>query len=116
MDVLCYDDLDEFGRDLDDPVAELEQDIVHMLFESFGSNCDAPDRSIALEDGLSGPKDPGLRHRIENKLCDDPRIDAAEAVLAQAGESVQITLKIQANQTELGIALEFDGAGNLRRL
>ncbi len=41
MDVVCFEDLDEFGRDLDDPVEELEQDIVHMLFESFGSNADA---------------------------------------------------------------------------
>lgn len=116
MDALCYDDLDELGRDLDDPLAELEQDVVHMLFESFGSNADRPEGSIGLEDALSGPSDPGLRHRIETKLCDDPRIDAAQVTLTAVDDThVQIDLKIQADQTELGVSLVFDGAGNVQR-
>lgn len=115
-DVVCFEDLDEFGRDLDDPVEELYQDIVHMLFESFGTNADAPDRSIGLEDALSAPTDPSLRHRIELKLTDDPRIDAAEATLVSVDDThTRIDLKIQANATELGVALIFDGAGNLQR-
>ncbi len=117
MDVLCFDDLDEFGRDLDDPLEELFQDVVHMLFESFGTNCDAPARSIGLEDGLSGPTDPGLRHRIEQKLTDDPRIDAAQATLTDVGNGItQIALTLQANQQELGVTLTFDGAGNVQRV
>jgi hypothetical protein len=117
MDVLCYDDLDELGRDLDDPLAELEQDVVHWLFESFGSNADRPDGSIGLEDALSGPSDPGLRHRIETKLSDDPRIDAVEVKFVQIDPTqVRLDLRIQANQTALGIAIVFDGAGNVRRV
>ncbi len=117
MDVVCFDDLDEFGRDLDDPLEELWQDVVHMLFESFGTNADAPDRSIALEDALSGPLDPGLRHRIETKLTDDPRIDAAQATMTDEGNGItRIELKLQANQTELGVTLTFDGAGNVTRV
>lgn len=114
-DALCFDDLDEFGTEIDDPIAELEQDIVHMLFESYGTNADNTERSIGLEDALSGPSDPGLRHRVETKLSDDPRIDAAEATITQTGSLVNIALKIQANQTELGIALDFDGNGNVKR-
>jgi hypothetical protein len=116
LDALCYDDLDEFGRDIDDPIAELEQDIVHMVFESYGSNCSAPDRSIGLDDALSGPFDTALKHRIETKLADDPRIDAAKATLTdQTGGVVTIRLDIQADQTEIGITLQFDAAGNVVR-
>lgn len=116
VDALCFDDLDEFGRELNDPISELEQDIVHMLFESYGSNPDAPNRSIGLEDALSGPVDPGLKHRIERKLSDDVRIIGAQATLTQLDNgSVQIDLKIQANESELGISLVFDGSGNLQR-
>lgn len=116
MDVLCYEDLDEFGRDLDDPLAELEQDVVHMLLEAYGSNPDAPERSIGLEDALNGPTDPSLSHRIEAKLTDDPRINAARAVITANGRSGQrIALTIQVNETELGITLVRDALGNIRR-
>jgi hypothetical protein len=116
-DVVCYDDLDEFGRDLDDPVTELEQDVVHMLLESYRTNVDALERSIGLEDALSGPTDPGLRHRIETKLSDDPRIDAAKAVLtATDNQTVRVDLFLQVNGAELGISLEYDAAGNLKRI
>lgn len=115
-DALCFDDLDEFGRELDDPIAELEQDIVHMLFESYGSNPDVPQRSVGLEDDLSGPIDTGLKYRIESKLTNDTRIVGAQAVLTKLDDgTVRIDLKIQANEAELGIGLVFDGAGNLQR-
>lgn len=117
MDLLAYDDVDEFGRELDDPLAELEQDVVHMLLESYGTNVDAPTRSIGLEDALSGATDPSLRHRIEQALTDDPRIDAAEAELtAVTDSSVRIHLRLQVDTTELGISVEIDGAGNVRKV
>jgi hypothetical protein len=116
MDLLCYDDLDEFGRELDDPLAELEQDVVHMLLESYRSNPDAPERSIGLLDALSGATNPGLRHLIETKLEQDDRIDAAEATLtAEPGNVVRIELRLQVNQQELGMSFELDGLGNVRR-
>lgn len=117
MDILCFDDLDDFGRDIDDPLGELEQDIVHTLFESFGTNCDAPQRSIGLEDALSGRADPGLVHRIETKLADDPRILAVQATLSQVDDTTyQVDLTIVANEGELGISLQYDGAGNVVRV
>lgn len=117
MDVLCYEDLDEFGRDLDDPLSELEQDIVHTVLESFGSNPDATERSIALEDALNGPVDPTLRHRIEAKLNEDPRIDAVRAEMTALGTSgIRIALTVQADEKELGITFETDAAGNIRRV
>lgn len=116
VDALCFDDLDEFGRELDDPIGELEQDIVHMLFESYGSNVDARERSVGLEDALSGPVNPGLKRYIEKKLSDDPRVIGAQATITQLDDgTVRIDLKIQANESELGISLVFDGSGNLQR-
>lgn len=117
MDAVCYDDLDEFGRDLDDPVTELEQDIVHMLLESYRTNIDALERSVGLEDALSGTNNAGLKHTVETKLCDDPRIDAAKATFTQVdSQTIRIDLLIQADSLELGIALTYDSAGNLVRL
>jgi hypothetical protein len=117
MDVLCFDDLDLFGRDIDDPIAELEQDIVHTLFETYGSNAAAPTRGIGLEDALSGVADPGLAHRIETQLLDDVRITSVKATITQVDTKTQrIDLAIQADETELGIALQYDGAGNLLRV
>ncbi len=121
-DVLCYEDLDQFGADIDDPLAELEQDIVHMLFESWGSNASDTQRSIGLEDSLSASitNSTGLKARIESKLSDDPRIVAARATIStvsasQAGNIYGIQLDIQADQGQLGITLQFDGAGKVIR-
>lgn len=117
MDVVCFEDLDEFGRELDDPLEELLQDVVHMVFESFGTNADATDRSVALEDSLSGPTDPGLRHRVESKLTEDPRIDAAQVTLTDQGDGkTRVDIKLQADAKELGVTLTFDSAGNVTRV
>ncbi|MBS2015188.1 MAG: hypothetical protein JST00_20030 [Deltaproteobacteria bacterium] len=120
MDVVCGDDLDEFGAELDDPIEELWQDVLHMLLEDFGSNVDASERSIALEAALSGSESlTAIRHRVESKLSDDERIIAVDVAFqqtdgGQAGSSADMTLKIQANAGVLGVTLLFDGSGNYR--
>ncbi len=117
MDVMCETDLDEFGRDLDDPIAELEQDVVHMLLESYGSNLSAPERSIGLEDGLSGPLDPTLKHRVETKLMQDARISAAAVTLSQVDPTTMlVAMQLQVNGAALGITLQYDAAGNVQRV
>lgn len=117
MDGLCFDDMDENARELDDPLAELEQDIAHQLLESWGTNLDAPDRSIGLEDQLSAYSSPNLKNYIEKKLLDDDRISAVQATITQVGAVTnQISLSVEANEDELGIVLQFDGAGNVVRV
>lgn len=121
MDVLCYDDLDEFGRDIDDPLVELEQDIVHMLFEAYGSNCDAPDRSLALIQALSGPQNQGLRHFLETRLAEDPRIGAVEVSLTPTSGTdprvrIRIDLRIQVNEAAFDMAVVVDPNGSVRRV
>lgn len=115
VDVVCFNDLDPFGRDIDDPITELQQDVVHMLLESYGSNCDAIGRSIGLEDQLSGSDLVSIRHLIETKLVEDPRIDAATATLTdKGGGSIQIDVSIQYDTTALGISVIVDGNGGVR--
>ena len=114
MDVRCEDDLDLFGGDLDDPLEELRQDVIHMLLESYGSNPDALERSIDLEAALSGPEDPALAHRIESKLREDDRIDDAEVTITEEGDAIRnVEIRIVANEGELGITFDVDASGKV---
>jgi hypothetical protein len=116
MDVLCTDDLDEFGRDIDDPLAELDQDVLHMLLESFGSNPDALSRGVSLRAALSGPVTVDLRRQIETRLTTDARISAARATLTEIeASSYRIDLVLQLDEEEIGMTFITDAAGNIRR-
>jgi phage baseplate assembly protein W len=117
VDVLCNDDLDLYGRDLDDPMAELEQDVLHALLEPFGSNPDAPERGIGLEAALSGPHDPALAHRIETMLREDDRIADVEVTIAEEAERLsRIEIAITANEGELAMQFAPDPTGELVRV
>ncbi len=116
-DAICFDDLDEFGRETDDEAEILYQDVIHMLLESFGTNVDAPDRSIGLEDALSGAGVAGLRHLIETKLESDARIDKASAVLTDlGGGKIRVSLTLEVNGAELGMVFDSDGNGLVTRV
>jgi hypothetical protein len=116
MDLLCFDDLNEFALEIEDPIEILIQDIVHMLLESYGSNVDSSYRSIGLDDYLSGQPDPSMKTLIENKLLKDARISAAEVELNESETGVyDIDMKIVVDEQEIGISLTYDGAGNLVR-
>lgn len=115
-DVICYSDLDQYGRETDDPYVALEQDVVHLLLEAYGSNCDALTRSIGLDDALSGADDPTLQHRIETKLTDDDRITSAQVTFTNIDDiTTNIELLLQGNDTELGIVVSVDSAGIVTR-
>lgn len=120
MDGLAFDDMDEFGRELDDPLAELEQDVIHMLLETYGSNPDVLTRGIGLIAALSGPANrlPSVKALAEQQLEEDDRIDRAQVTFTPTdtrGE-YRVDLVLQVSDTELGITLIVDGAGNWRRV
>jgi hypothetical protein len=119
VDGLAFNDMDLFGRELDDPIAELEQDIWHMLLEAYGTNPDARERGIGIEDALSGSDLTGLRRRIEDSIGRDSRVTAVAANLSfvdAAEKTILVEIKIQADEQELGIALQFDGQGRVVRV
>ncbi len=113
VDLVCFEDLDEFGAELDDPIAELEQDIYHRCIESPGSNLDVPpDASLGLEDVLNGPLDPSLGARVESGLRKDARIDAVQATVTDVdGGTTQIAIEVEVDDEELGVTLEVDSLG-----
>lgn len=118
-DLRAWDDIDEFGTEIDDPVEELMQDVYHTLLETFGSNPDVPTRGAGLNAALSGVFDENRRRReLEARLSQDDRIDRAQVTFTALGErgSYRIDLVLQVNGQALGLAFETDAAGNLRRL
>lgn len=120
MDGLAIDDLDEFFRELDDPFAELSQDILHMLDEVFGSNPDARTRGAGLTRALSGGANriPLIKSQIEAQLHDDNRISASNVLItARPTEkgSYDVHLVVVVNGQELGFDYVTDGFGIKRR-
>ncbi len=120
----CYYDLNEWDAELEDPLEELEQDVYHMLIESYGSNLDAPDRGIGIEDALSGFVDDGLAQRIEAQLRDDDRIESVEVRVSrtdgqaspQAGATFRIEIDIEANGEALDLVFDFITGKGLQRV
>lgn len=119
-DGLALDDLDEFGRELDDPLEELVQDVVHMLLETYGSNPDVLTRGAGLIAALSGPANriPVIQSLIETQLVADDRISAASVDIQPTGErgSYAIGLVIQVNAVALAVNLVVDSGGGVRRV
>lgn len=118
MDLLCFDDVDEYAREIDDPLEELAQDVVHTLLEAYGSNPDAPERGIGLEEMLSGPVDPTLAHRIETMLRDnDDRIDSAKVSISEtSANAYRVDVHVSGGLGDVDVAFERDATGAIRRL
>lgn len=121
VDALCEYDLDPYGTELDDPLAELYQDILHRLIEPPGSNLDDPTRGFGLQNRLSmGGRSGGLslvvKHGIEAELLKDTRLSAVRATVTQtAVDAYSIAIQFVANEVALGITLESTGNG-IRRV
>ncbi len=119
-DGLAFDDLDEFGRELDDPLEELVQDVVHSLIETYGSNPDVLNRGAGLISALSGPanKIATIKAQIESQLHDDNRITRATVDIQPTGErgSYAINIVIVVNTDEIAVELLVDSAGGVKRV
>ena len=117
VDALCLDDLDPFGTELDDPLAELYQDLYHRIIEAPGSNLDDPDRGFGLEGRLSaaGRKKAlgaSIKHGLEAELRKDPGVHNARATITEtAPNEYAIAIEIEADEAALKITLVRNGAG-----
>ncbi len=117
MDALCLDDLDQFGGELDDPLAELAQDLYHRVIEAPGSNFDDVARGYGLEGKLSGGNRGAtfltdIKQGLEAEMRKDSRVLEARAeVTSPATGEYEAHIDIVCDEGELGIKLEADGAG-----
>lgn len=93
-------DLDLFGRETDDELLVLEQDLFHRLVELYGSNPDDVNRGVGLGSMLSGianDVDPGAA--IESDFAKDDRVVASRATvtpLADSSGGFRIAIEVQA--------------------
>lgn len=115
-DLLCFDDLDAFATELDDPLAELEQDNYHRLITARGMNLDDPDLGLGLEEMLSAALDGSLGPRVEAELLKDERnLDVRARVTELArdaeGVSIQLDLEIETSDGVLAQSLRFNPDG-----
>lgn len=116
-DLVGFEDMDEFAAELDDPIAELEQDVYHRLVESYGSNLDVPaEASIGVGDVLNGAFDPQLGQRVEAGLKKDDRIDGVQAIVTRdTSGKFRLSAELEANSEELGITVDLSTT-ELRRI
>lgn len=79
-DLVCEKDLDLFGRETDDPLEILSQDLYHRLIELYGSNPDDTDRGVGIVSMLSGAiEDVDPSAVIEADFRKDDRVVSASA-------------------------------------
>lgn len=109
-DARCEEDLDEYGRELSDPIAELDQDLFHRLLEAEGENIDDEDRGCGLRDILSGKFDTeAVQQRIVADFKKDPRVDSVTvAIDEEDGDLFQLRIDVDAIGKELGIVAEIN--------
>lgn len=112
MDLDCFDDITPFADELDDPLAELVQDVYHILIEAPGSNIDDPARGIGIVDRLSRAVDQTLASHIDAELEKDDRIDVSQTVIAdRGGGRFEIAISIHYDDQVLDLAFSLDATG-----
>jgi hypothetical protein len=84
-DLVCVEDMDLFAAETQSDLESLEQDILHILDEDYGSNPDDPERGIGLANLLSKPTRvlSDIVRTVEAQLRTDDRIDAVKATLTE---------------------------------
>lgn len=111
-DLVCMADLDLFGRETEDELEVLDQDLFHRLTESYGSNPDDTDRGVGLRSMLSGIReDVDPKSAIERDFAKDDRVSASTATVTDLGSGgFRISIEVQAADSVLPVdAIFVDG-------
>lgn len=116
-ELILLEDMDLYALETTDPLVQIEQDIIHRLIETPGSNPDDPSRGLGLEDQLSGPFDPQLARRCETECRKDQRLTSVKVEITQTDSvSFRIDLELEVDGAVLGVVLIKDAAGVRRVL
>jgi hypothetical protein len=112
---IMLEDLDAFAGEHTDPMAAFEEDILHRLTTSHGSNLDDEDFGESVSDWLSSSEDlDGMRAALLTEVSRDARTEAASAAVERAaGGEVRIALDVQADSGELLRIVRLTSAGEL---
>lgn len=88
FDVRCFDDLDDAGEEITDPLEALEQDNYHRLITPPGGNIDDPAFGLGLPLMLSGNDRAldSLSAQIEGELLEDERNAEVRALITAGTE------------------------------
>ena len=112
MDLDCFDDMTAFADELNDPLAELEQDLWHRLIEEPGSNIDDPDRGFGLFSRLSGVYDPATPQLIEAEMRKDDRVVAARCTVAELEDGVfRVDIQIETDAGDVAVTANVTSSG-----
>jgi hypothetical protein len=113
QELVCVDDVDQFGREVTSDLEALVQDVYHMMIEDPGSNLDLPDRGIGIYSLLSGTTS-NMRtivNRIDQQLPLDDRIDASSTTVTQNPDgSYSINVQLDVDGTVVGIVFDYSAA------
>jgi hypothetical protein len=115
MDAVCFLDLDPFATEMDDPLGELYQDLVHRLIEEPGSNPDDVDRGVGITDRLSGAYSPAIAREVELDFAKDERVQACSCTVVEGAKagSYDVEIQVVATAGTFAMAFTYDGQGNL---
>ncbi|MDX6479515.1 MAG: hypothetical protein QOG85_25 [Gaiellaceae bacterium] len=105
LDLSCFDDLDELGSEITDPLEQLEQDNYHRLITPPGQNIDDPNFGLGLTRLVSGSSSDiaSLGPRIEAELRKDPRNAEVSALVTELERGVyDIQIRIVPDAAALG--------------
>lgn len=114
-DWVCDSDVDPLGAETTSDLANLIQDVTHLLLELPGTNPDDPKRGIGIDLYLSGSSVelqtlPGL---IEAQLGEDDRIDEVKCELQYQDDVWLIQLSIAVSGRVLGLQFGYSSSAGL---
>jgi hypothetical protein len=114
QEILWGDDMDPGGRETDSDLASLEQDILHILSETLGSNLDDPNRGIGAVGYLSGTSQAleAMPALMDAQLLDEPRITSCRTSIVQQSDGsflIQPEILVAGQVVNLNYKLGPDG-------
>ena len=101
---IMLDDLDPFAAEHSDPMAAFEEDVIHRITTTHGTNLDDEDFGESVFDWLSSSEDlDGMKAALAAEIGKDARVAAVSVSLARLGgeAGVQVTIEIETNEGEL---------------
>lgn len=115
-DLVCVDDLDPLALETTSDLQNLEQDVLHILQETYGSNLDDINRGIGVPEMLSGSTVPlqTLPKVIDTQLTKDARIDKSKTTITQnSDQSFNLEIQVTVNSSVVPINVQFSAVNGL---